>query len=195
MTVHANSVLRDAALNPIWQQEEGRVLIDAASATLAGKHSKALSFKGVWDEWAVDTAPGATGQGAYRWSGPDLPWNPGSGILRYRMHVRYGGRHALSLRSRRASDASADAPTCFVRLNGGQWWITRGHSGAAWGWAADHARSPTDWHPAWHELDEGFHQIEVSGRAKGFCLDRLALAREGVAFSDPDLPPSLPRPR
>jgi hypothetical protein len=195
MTIYANSVLRDVALNPIWQEEDGCVLVDAASLALAGEHSKALSFKGVWDEWAVDTAPGPTGRVAYRWGGPNLPWNPGSGILRYRVHLRQSGRRTLSLRSRFASDATADLATCFVRVDGGQWWITRGHAGAEWGWGADHARSATEWQPAWHDLDEGFHQIEVSGRANGFCLDRLALAREGVAFSEPNLPPSLPRPR
>jgi hypothetical protein len=195
MTIYANSVLRDAVLNPIWQEEDGRVLVDAASFALAGEHTKALSFKGVWDEWTADSASGTTGQGAYRWDGPDLLWNPGSGILRYRVHLRQPGRYTLSLRSRCAKDATAEAATCFVRIDGGQWWITRGHAGAEWDWVADHAHSATDWQPALHDLDADFHQIEVSGRANGFCFDRLALAREGVAFADPALAPSLPRPR
>lgn len=193
--MYQNSILREAARNPIWQEEQGLVLIDMASIPIREAHSKALSFKGIWNEWTADDASGATGKGAYRWGGPELTWNPGSGILAFRIHIREAGRYLLSLRSRRAATATGAGDSCFMRVDGGQWWITRGHAGEDWGWQADYARSAETWEPAAETFQAGFHQIEISGRANGFCIDRLAIAAEGVAFADAALPFSLPRPR
>jgi hypothetical protein len=193
--MYQNSILREAALNPIWQEENGLVLIDIASIKVREAHSKAMSFKGVWNEWAADDAAGATGKGAYRWGGPDLTWNPGSGILAFRIHIRRAGRYLLALRSRRTPAAIGTGDDCFIRIDGGQWWITRGHAGENWGWNAEYARSAETWETAAETFEAGFHQIEISGRSHGFSIDRLAVAAEGVAFTDPALPFSLPRPR
>jgi hypothetical protein len=193
--MYQNTILREAELNPIWQEQDGLLIVEVGSVPLKGIHTRALSFKGVWDEWVADADTGGhTGACCYRWGGPELTWNPGSGLLRYRLHIESAGEYALAIRSRQAPEATGDS--CFVRVDGGQWWIARAATQASgWSWETRRERGPDRLEPYRENLDAGFHQIEISGRSHGFCIDRVALARNGIAFQDPSLRVSPPRPR
>lgn len=182
----ANSVLRDAARNPIWQEAGGRLRVAVATVPVRTGHSRALSFKGVWDEWRADA-----GIAGYRWGGPALPWNPGSGILPFRLHIAAPGRYRLALRT---SD-EGEGGGCFVRIDRGQWWITRGAAAPGWTWETLRETGPDATAPWEADLDAGFHLIEISGRTPGHRVSDLALiaAADGA---DPDgLPHSAARPR
>lgn len=182
-----NSILREAAANPIWQEEDGRLLVDITTAPLPGVHTRPLSYKGIWNEWVEQTAP--PGARFFRWGGPDLKWNPGSGILRFRFHIRQAGRYLIALRNRHDGDADND---CFLRVDGGQWWRATGRRPGDWSWDLVREAAPQTQEPYAEDFDAGFHQIEISGRSHGFCIDRLAVTREGVT---PDDRPSAVRPR
>ena len=105
-----NTILREAELNPIWQEQDGLLIVEVESVPLKGIHTRALSFKGVWDEWVADTETrGHNGACCYRWGGPELTWNPGSGLLRYRIHIQTPGEYALAIRSRQADEATGDS--------------------------------------------------------------------------------------
>lgn len=171
--MYQNSILRDHALNPIWQEEDGRAVIDITSVPIKEGHTRELSFKGIWNEWVA-------ADGRYRWGGPDLLWNPGSGILRYRFHLRQTGRYLIALRS--------TGGDCFVRVDGGQWW----RATCSDGWGTLREAAPGRAEPYAEDFDAGFHQIEISGRSGGFAMDRLSIAREGLP---PDGPVSQQRPR
>jgi hypothetical protein len=99
----------------------------------------------------------------------------------------------LAIRSRQAAEATGDSS--FVRVDGGQWWIVRGPQADGWSWETRRERGTDQLEPYRETLEAGFHQIEISGRSQGFCIDRVVLARSGVAFADPALPASARRPR
>jgi hypothetical protein len=186
--MYRNSVLRDEAVNPIWQEEGGRLAIAIDSVPLKGIPTKALSFKGIWDEWVAEpTSLRTTG---YRWGGPELRWNPGGGILGYCFHIRTAGKYRLVLRSRQDKGA-----TCFVRTDGGTWAITQAGTDGSWSWETRRETGVDSREPFHEILDEGFHLIEISGREHGFCIERLAWV---IDSENPDLdalPLSQRRPR
>jgi len=189
-----NTILREAELNPIWQEQDGLLIVEVESVPLKGIHTRALSFKGLWDEWVADTETrGHNGACCYRWGGPELTWNPGSGLLRYRIHIQTPGEYTLAIRSRQADEATGDS--CFVRIDGSRWWIVRGGEPGEWSWETWREGGPDQLDPYCEPLDAGFHQIEISGRSHGFCIDRLALGRNGITFEDPGPPVSAARPR
>lgn len=174
--MYHNSIVRDAEKNPIWQEDGGRLLVSVSTVPLKGIPTRDLAFKGVWNEWQATTA--ATDRGevtAYRWGGPEMTWNPGSGILLFRIHIATPGPYRLALRSYQdASDAG-----CFVRVDGGQWWITLGGPSGAWSWTTERETAPRVRSPWDCNFQEGFHLIEVSGRAQGFQISELSLVHAG----------------
>ena|SRR5215217_1448909 len=181
--------------NPqIFEEENGLVVMEAESQPVSDEiFSKANSYRGVWNEWVAETdRAGFTGACYYRWGGPILKGNPGSGILAYRFHINRPGRYRLVLRS--FSQASGVDNATFTRLDGGQWLKGKSkvHGEWTWSWMYEfhHNDANPSREPCWHQLNVGLHTLEISGRCTDFCFDRLVWVMEGVSFEDPALPQS-----
>ena len=192
--MHQNTILRDAEMNPIWQEQDGLLIVEVESVPLKGVHTRALSFKGVWDEWVADTETGGhTGACCYRWGGPELTWNPGSGLsataFTFRRPATTRWRSEAGQRRRQPATAASSAST---EVSGGSFAAAEP---GGWSWETRRERGPDQLEPYRETLDAGFHQIEISGRSHGFCIDRLALGRNGITFEDPGPPVSAARPR
>jgi hypothetical protein len=177
--MYPNSIVRHAEQNPIWQEEGGRLLVSVGTVPLKGAHSRDQAFKGAFNEWQTATEAGATSSGAgiaYSWEGPEMTWNPGSGILPFRVHIATPGRYRLALHSY-YNESNAG---CFVRIDGGQWWIALGGVSGTWSWITERETAPGVRVPWDHDFEEGFHLVEISGRAQGFHVAELSLVHAGL---------------
>jgi hypothetical protein len=184
--------------SPIFEEENGLVVIEAEAHPIVEEaFSKPASYRGVWNEWVAEThKAGFTGDCYYRWGGPVLKGNPGSGILTYRFRIKQAGSYRLVLRS--FSEASGVDNAVFTRLDGGQWLKGKSkvHGEWTWSWMYEfhHDDANPSREPCWHELAEGVHTLEVSGRCTNFCFDRLVWAVANVNFENPRLPQSAVQP-
>jgi hypothetical protein len=175
----------------VYQEKDGLLIVQIESVPLAGVFSRENSYKGIWNEWVADTThEGFTGGCYYRWGGPDVKWNPGSGILKYTFHIENEGRYLFAIRNRHDNDDKSESNDAFVRVDGGQWYKTKSRVHRQWTWSTWYERSHELSEPCWHEFAPGIHTIETSGRSNNFCLDRFFLAKEGVNAEDPSLPES-----
>jgi|SRR5215217_721554 len=190
--MYLNSIHRDQVVNPIWQEEAGRLVVLVQTIPLPGVHSKDSSFKGIWNEWVAESASPCTGDNNYyRWGGPDLAWNPGAGLLSFRFHISNAGQYQLGVLSRE----TAEEGSCFVRIDGQQWWILPGSGRESWDWARERETSPGQREPFNMLLAEGFHEVVLSGRSHGFLIDRWMLTQNASDFGLNSLPASGVRPR
>lgn len=179
--------------NTIFAEHDGRIIIEMEAAPIAEPFTEEGSYCGIWNEWVAETEHvGFTGSCYYRWDGPELKVNPGSGILSYRFHIDEPGVYLLSIRNISIGPGNANA--AFVRVDGGQWHKVKSkiHNEWTWNLTYEHFRDEENpsRQPCWHHFDHGEHLLEVSGRCNGFILDRIAITRQGVEGHDPALPQS-----
>jgi hypothetical protein len=157
------------ALDAVHQEVDGGVAIEVESAAPAG-------------DWKAETRlAGWTGASYYTWTGPDLFGAPGKGTLAYAFHVLHPGRYRLLLRNRHDFEDSTLQNDCFTRLDGGTWLKTFSSQRGQWTWATNHEHEGGPKPPASYELSAGLHTLELSGRSRGFSVDRIHLMREGAA--------------
>jgi hypothetical protein len=175
----------------VFQEKDGLLVVEIESVPLAGVFSREASYAGIWNEWVAETDhDGFTGECYYRWGGPDVKWNPGSGILRYSFHIENPGRYLFAIRNRHDNEDKSESNDAFVRVDGGQWYKTKSRVHRQWTWSTWYERSHELSEPCWHDLEAGLHTIEICGRSNSFCLDRFFLAKEGVDGEDVALPQS-----
>ena len=186
----------DRTQSEIYDEAGGRLVVEAESYPVTGAYTKASSYFGNWNEWVAETdKPGFTGKCYYRWGGPELKGNPGSGILAYRFRINTPGNYRLVLRS--FSEASGRDNATFTRVDRGPWMKGKSklHGEWTWSWMYElhHDETRADFPsriPCWHTFEAGEHLLEISGRCPNFCVDRLVWVMDGVAFEDPTLPQS-----
>lgn len=153
------------------EEIEGRVVFEVESVPARG-------------DWKKESAlAGFTGSGYYTWTGPDLFGAPGKDALTWSFHLSRPGRYRLFLRNRHDFEDSTLQNDCFTKLDDGPWTKTFSSTRGAWTWHTRHEHEGGDKPEASYELSPGPHAFQISGRSKGFSLDRVHLSLE----ASPDL--------
>ncbi len=169
------------ALQPdaVLEEVDGRLVFEVEAAGARGS-------------WTAGSAlAGFSGAGYLTWTGPDLFGAPGKDAISWAFHVSRPGRYRLLIRNRHDFEDSTLQNDCFTRMDEGPWLKTFSSIRGTWTWATRHEFDGGDKPPAAYELGPGIHRFQISGRSKGFSLDRIHLALEGAAGAeDADAPPS-----
>jgi hypothetical protein len=141
--------------------------------------------------WKLETSmAGFTGTGYVTWTGPDLFGAPGKDALEWTVHVGRPGRYRLHLRNRHDFADATLQNDCFARMDEGPWIKTFSGQRGQWTWATSHELESGK-PPASYELSAGLHVFRISGRSKGFSIDRVHLALEtAVGAMEATRPPS-----
>jgi hypothetical protein len=74
-------------------------------------------------------------------------------------------------------------------MDDGPWYKTYSSRRGQWTFHSHHEKRHSK-APAHYELDAGFHTFSISGRSKGFSIDRIHLFKEGLKGEDASLPES-----
>jgi hypothetical protein len=158
------------------EEIEGRVVFEVESVAVRG-------------DWKKESAlAGFSGSGYFTWTGPDLFGAPGKDALSWTFHVSKPGRYRLLIRNRHDFEDSTLRNDCFTKMDEGSWTKTFSSTRGAWTWHTRHEHHGGDKPEAAYELSPGLHVLQISGRSKGFSLDRVHLALDGS--QDLALPPS-----
>ncbi|MCB1755128.1 MAG: hypothetical protein KDJ38_06380 [Gammaproteobacteria bacterium] len=173
------------AENEPYLESDGEVIIEVEN-TQAG------------EGWSLETAlPEYSGNGYYLWVGPDYTGESKAGLgdtIQYPFRISNPGNYEFRLRSYIAEgESNTESNDVWVRFPTGSnvadeqpldgWTKVYMSQLGKWSWstkAVDHVGAVVrQYFPA------GDHVIEVSGRSKGFAIDKLALYKyEDISFSD-----------
>ncbi len=144
-------------------------------------------------DWRRESAmPGFTGEGYLTWVGPDLFGAPGKDAIAWTLHVGRPGRYLLRMRNRHDFADSTLQNDCFTRMDDGPWLKTFSSTRGEWTWATRHEHEGGDKPPAVYDLGAGLHTFRISGRSKGFSIDRIHLALEGAPGAEDAAAPASP---
>jgi hypothetical protein len=163
----------------VYQESGGIVVVEIESEPVAGNWVKETSLAGY------------TGTGYYTWRGADVFNSPGQGVLRYQVQIHTAGTYQFRIRNRHDHADSTLENDCFTRMDGGAWVKTFSSARGAWVWNTNHEFSHDSKPAAQYALAAGLHTLEISGRSKGFSIDRFILYLPSVANpTDPGRPES-----
>lgn len=161
----------DRSKDKIWIEKDGIIVIEAEFP------KQTLSNEG-WTKG--DTLRGFFGDGYVVWRGtPD--WGPesrpydsflGQSVLTYHFRIKNPGVYNIKIRNyHMKKDGDNDV---WTSVDGGEW-------GKTYDWQT------REWTPdergAWakRKLEAGDHRVELAGRSKGFCIDRIIIFKDGIA--------------
>jgi len=173
---------------PVFEERDGRVIIEVESHPPVGA-------------WAPErNMNGYTGAGYYTWRGPNLFRSPGQAPLVYAFEIKTPGTYQLRIRNRHDFHDSTEQNDCFTRLDGGKWIKTFSSKRGEWTFRSNHEHNHHTKPNASYQLKPGRHFLQISGRSKGFSIDRIHLyCTKDRAAEDPNLPetrvaPPEPKP-
>ena len=185
---------------PLFQEENGLVVIEAESAMIPG-------------EWSQETALSPfTGENYLLYTGPDLFNTPGRALLEYEIMISTPGKYRFQWRSRIAiGDSNTEHNDSWLRFpNASDFYGQKGEAlvypkgvgktpnpeGSTregwfkiyqnvrdnWTWRA--STSDRDPHDIFVEFDSaGTYLMQIAGRSNGHAIDRIALYHSTVAES------------
>jgi hypothetical protein len=155
---------QESARGIVWTATEGVVAVEIESVPPA---------KG----WIEETAlAGFTGRGYYTDTGGGDP-------LVFRIQILEAGRYQLRIRNRHEHPDATLENDCWTQMDDGPKVKTFSSQRAQWTWHTRHEHHDGDKPEASYELTAGLHTLRISGRSKGFRIDRFHLFREGAAGS------------
>lgn len=153
---------------PLFEEVDGVVVIEVESCRPQGDWKPEKDLKGF------------TGKGYYTWRGGNLFRTPGKGTLVYPVRVAEDGTYHLAIRNRHDFHDSTEQNDCWTRIDEGKWLKAFSSKRGEWTWHTRHEHSHSKKIPAFYELKAGLHLLQVSGRSKGFSIDRIHLYRDGA---------------
>ncbi len=127
-------------------------------------------------QWVLETkAEGYTGEGYLTWNSKNRFNKPGSGTLVFQVFVHNPGTYYLQLHNFHDHPNRTESNDLYTRINEGDWIKTYSHINKRWTW-----HTGFDINHVWgllpkFELNAGLNSIQLSGRSKGFSIDKLAL--------------------
>ncbi|MBK8980056.1 MAG: hypothetical protein IPM29_29505 [Planctomycetes bacterium] len=129
--------------------------------------------------WALQSdRAGFSGQGYYRWIGPNYFSSPGNGILTYRVWIDDPGTYQVRIHNRHDHPDPSEENDCWLSVNGSSWIKCYsnlvGISGR-WNW---HFRFDPGHGIVQYPMNRGVNEIRVSGRSNGFMIDRVHVYRQ-----------------
>jgi hypothetical protein len=152
----------------VFEEVDGRIIMEVESYPPQG-------------DWKPEKdLEGFSGQGYYTWRGADLFKSGGQGALLYAFRVKEDGKFHLRIHNRHDFEDSTEQNDCWTRLDDGKWTKTFSPKRGEWTWTTNHEHDHATKPPASYELKAGPHVLAVSGRSKGFSIDRIHLYRDGA---------------
>ena len=134
-----------------------------------------------WTEAASPT--GFTGEGFFRWDGPNLFNSPGTAVISYEILAPSAGNRRLSLRNRHDNPDPTEENDTWVRMNGGPWiklFSNLPGTVGNWNWDSrfdfGHSQPMPE---ASFDLVAGVNLLEFSARSFGFMMDRVHIYDAG----------------
>lgn len=127
-------------------------------------------------QWVLETkVKGFSGEGYLTWNGQNRIKKPGSGTLVFQVFVHNPGTYYLQLHNFHDHPDRTESNDLYTRINEGDWIKTYSHTNMQWTW-----HTGFDINHIWgrlpkFELKAGVNIIELSGRSKGFSIDKLVL--------------------
>ncbi|MEM9410688.1 MAG: dockerin type I domain-containing protein, partial [Planctomycetota bacterium] len=128
------------------------------------------------DGWELQTSiPGFTGDGYFRWEGPNLFGQPGAqGVIQYKINVTNPGLYQMRFRNHRDGDIKFDQENdIWARLDNQQWIKIFSSQQGFWNWASNFDFGEGNRPSASYDLSAGEHTFTISGRSQGFRVDRF----------------------
>ena len=153
---------------PVFEARDGVIVIEVESCKPQGDWKPEKDLKGF------------TGKGYYTWRGGDSFRTPGKGKLMYVVRVPEDGTYQMAIHNRHDFQDSTLENDCWTRMDEGKWLKTFSSKRGEWTWHTRHEHSHSKKIPASYELTAGVHLFQMSGRSKGFSIDRVHLYRDGV---------------
>lgn len=164
-----------------YYEQNGMIVIHPENRTAAGG-------------WSREAQAGSTGNGYLRWVGADFFSFPGNGVIEYKVKVTNPGTYSLIMRSNKKHPEADKANDLFIKIDNGPWIKTANTHNEinTWVWSTFYIVPPGETAiPASAQFSQGVHSIYLSGRSKGFYLDRLHLYLPGTPNpTDVNLPES-----
>jgi hypothetical protein len=164
----------------IWQMKNDIALIEVESV-IEGTDST-----GFWEDFKL--VPGFTGKKAYRFANSgndymdplahDAPKTDIPFRLIYRINVEEPGEYEIRIRNYHLEkDGDNDA---WIGINNELFEKIWDHDTAQWSW-----NEAIAWQYSYQPrfLEKGVNKIVITGRSKGFAIDRLAIVKKGTADS------------
>ena len=153
---------------PVFEEAGGVVVIEVESCRPQGDWKPEKDLKGF------------TGKGYYTWRGGNLFRTRGKGTLLYPVRVAEDGKYHLAIHNRHDFHDSTEQNDCWTRIDEEKWLKTFSSKRGQWTWHTRHEHSHSKKIPAFYELKAGLHVLQISGRSKGFSIDRIHLYRDGA---------------
>lgn len=105
----------------------------------------------------------------------------GGGELVYRIVITDGGRYNLRIRNRHEHPDRTLGNDCWTKMDDGPRIKTYSSKRGEWTWHTRHEPARGAHRDPVYELAPGAHTFVVSGRSKGFLVDRFHLYKDSVA--------------
>ncbi len=162
-----------ASAGDVFQEENGLVVIEMESQAAAGG-------------WQLqDSVPGFTGDGYYRWEGPNLFGNPGAqGVTAYKINITNPGTYQMRFRNHRDGGIPFDQENdVWTRMGNGAWAKVFSGTQGQWNWVSNFDFGEGNRPSASYQLEAGEHTFFISGRSTGFRIDRVAFYNTSLTGS------------
>ena len=147
----------------VFQEENGLVVFEMESTSATGS-------------WELQTAiPGYTGEGYYRWEGPNLFGNPGAqGVMEYKLNITNPGTYQMRFHNHRDAGTADQENDIWAKMDNGNWIKVFTGIAGQWNWGSSFDFGEGNRPGASYQLSAGEHTFYVSGRSQGFRVDRVA---------------------
>ena len=128
------------------------------------------------------------GEGYVRFDGNEVTGGPSDGVMSYFFYIENGGRYTLKLRSNKLHADNTLSNDCYTRMvgyEGYQGGVVKTYQSANagyWNWFTKHeVVHGTDTRIPEYDLEGGkVYELQISGRSRGFIIDRVVLYRSEV---------------
>ncbi|MEM8945911.1 MAG: DUF5060 domain-containing protein [Planctomycetota bacterium] len=173
----------ESSVGGVFLEQNGLVVIEMESQTAA-------------DGWQLQTSvPGFTGDGYFRWEGPDLFGSPGvQGVTEYKFTVTSPGTYQMRFRNHRNSGIPFDQENdIWAKMDNGSWIKVFSGIQGEWNWASNFDFGEGNRPAASYQLSAGEHTFTIAGRSNGFRVDRVVFYDPSLTSAGQALNPNTPQ--
>ena len=132
--------------------------------------------------WAFETVlPGFSGDGYFRWNGPNFFNTPGTDTLSYAFQVDTPGSYVMRIWSQQTNPDSTLENDVWARVDDGTWEKVFGFQVGVWN---PNAIVEDTGQVFQVTLGAGLHTLQLSGRSNNFRVDRADIIPASIFYSD-----------
>jgi len=135
--------------------------------------------------WSTPSSPtGFSGEGFFRWDGPNYFNSPGNAVLTYQILASSAGNYDVRLRNRHDDPNATEENDTWVRMNSGPWikmFSNNPNTPGNWNWESRFELPGPQYTNANFDINVGLNTLQFSARSRGFMMDRIHLFLPGTA--------------